>query len=327
MKSKHTFHTLAATAVFSLVTVFCGHGQTVQYLAPSSDFQPTGGGRAVLLDPFSDPASPNIFVGSIGSAYGEPTIFRLTPADSSFQQFTSEPVDAAMTTVGRLLHNRTDGALYAVGRSPKDPNSRNSPVAWTVRKSQDGGDTWANDGAPFLLDKNNSSWANGITTDVGGTVYVTGVGRDARSPHWMIRRKTPGGTWSTVFDVKNAALGAVGVAEVSTPFLAELELHARGHELVREVDGVVRGQHRTLQAPHAAADAERGRSPDREMDVRSALVVDEIHQLEDVICHGVVSAPAAGEPCGTSSCRKPRASRTLYRATRCTTRLASRRGA
>jgi hypothetical protein len=196
-------------AAFVMTATLPGHAESWQgqVLAPVPAFAPAGGGITLLLDTFaSDPANPVVFLGTTDPTYGNPTILRLTPNTASPDTFDVEAVDNGLSYVSRLLWRPSEGVngtLYAVGHGPNDPKARNPVSVWTVRKSSGNGavDTWSQD-EKFFLTKNAYSIATGATTDQAGNLFVAGVANDGRTPHLIIRRKTPVGTWATVYDAK-----------------------------------------------------------------------------------------------------------------------------
>jgi hypothetical protein len=203
MKSRHVSSLLVAIALFA--ATLTAHTQTwdaEDALLPGPGFAPEGDGYAVLINPFTSFPAPGVFVGYNTSGYGGPSILRLTPNDASSSSFTVEAVDHGLTMVTRLANNDGD-ALYAAGSAPIDPKARNATHVWKVRKSAAQGDpgNWVNEDT-FVLAKNAPSTAYGITTDSLGNVFVSGVARDSKAPHWIVRRKTPGDIFRTVFDAK-----------------------------------------------------------------------------------------------------------------------------
>jgi hypothetical protein len=203
MNSNHTFHTLAVTALLAAAMILT-HAESWEELLPSDDFAlATSGYGNILLDPLSDDlANPGLFVGhSRGS--GAVSIYRLTPSDPESWSYNVEPVDNGLETVRRLGYCPNDGTLsgtfYAVGSS-----TESRAIVWKVRKSEAGGrpNTWIDDGPSFNLKKGATSIATGVTADTSGNAYACGRAFDGRTPHWIVRRKTPRDSWITVLDVK-----------------------------------------------------------------------------------------------------------------------------
>jgi len=208
---KATLVGIALAAAILGLTRSAAHGQTwtaenVLFPSPgvpSTDFAPAGTGYAVLIDPFDSAPAPGILLGLNNSTVGNATIMRLTPTDSASSSFTVTDLDHGLSAAIRLANNPGDG-LYAAGYAPVDPNAKNLTYVWKVRKSSSQGNagTWTDDDTYFST-KTAFSTASGIATDSAGNIFVSGVVNYGSTPHWVVRRKTPGGAWSTVFDVKN----------------------------------------------------------------------------------------------------------------------------
>jgi hypothetical protein len=89
------------------------------------------------------------------------------------------------------------GYAYGAGR-------KGNQLAWYVRRSLNGGATWAN------VDVFLGGSAAGIGADVAGNLYVVG----GNGSHWIVRKSSNGGTsWATVDDFLPArSAGATGFA-------------------------------------------------------------------------------------------------------------------
>jgi hypothetical protein len=103
------------------------------------------------------------------------------------------------------------GNIYVVGGG-HDAGTKKNPsgnLHWLVRRSSDGGQTWA------LVDDVTGQDANGAGYVSGVGVFVVGPRYGGSSTSWVVRRSTSGapGTWSTV-DVPFAG-GADGVGSDS----------------------------------------------------------------------------------------------------------------
>jgi len=97
---------------------------------------------------------------------------------------------------------------------------------WTVRRSRDGGATWATvEAFPGLIRGMPASSAVGIGADRAGNIYVVGQSNDAvinstqAGDYWLVRKSTDGGTsWTTADSWKlgnripSAAQGIAGDA-------------------------------------------------------------------------------------------------------------------
>jgi hypothetical protein len=199
----HSFSTLRAAALLAAATLTTHAQTTWEPLLPSLDPAPSGQGYFVLLDPFPVPNQFSVFLGCDTSS-GNPSVLRLTAPDPSFSSFTVEGVDSGLAAAERLALNPGDG-LYAAGFVMNNANPRNPVGVWKVRKSpaasQGVANTWSDDDQ-FSLSSSAESLATGITRDTLGNVYVAGVAESGSSPHWVVRRKHPLGSWTTVFDAK-----------------------------------------------------------------------------------------------------------------------------
>lgn len=202
MKPRKPLGALLATTLLVAVTAHTQTWDSENVLLPSPGYPAAGDGHAVLIDPFTSAPAPGVLVGFNSTGVGNTSILRLTPNDSSSSSFSVEALDNSLTTVTRLAYNDGD-ALYAAGNAPIDPRARSVTHVWKVRKSTGQGNsgTWTGDDT-FILAKNAYSSAWGMTADYGGNVFASGVASDGKTPHWIVRRKIPGGLWTTVYDVK-----------------------------------------------------------------------------------------------------------------------------
>lgn len=126
MKTTARLHLTLATARLAAAAV-TGYAQTwdsENVLYPSPSFAPTGGGHAVLIDPFNSTPAPGVFLGINNYGSGSATIMRLTPNDASSLSFTVADVDSGLTAATRLANNAGD-ALYAAGYAPVDLKAKN----------------------------------------------------------------------------------------------------------------------------------------------------------------------------------------------------------
>ena len=83
---------------------------------------------------------------------------------------------------------------------------------WLVRRSLDGGTTWATVDA-YLLDSTQVATARGIGSDAHGNIYVVGSALKSYQgtgySHWIVRKGSNGGTsWKTVDDYHASSLNA-----------------------------------------------------------------------------------------------------------------------
>jgi len=100
------------------------------------------------------------------------------------------------------------GRSFVVGEGVSADHRSN----WTVRVSEDGGDSWSvvDD---FRYPGGRVNWAYAGTTDGNGAVYVVGAGDDdpdSQTKRWLVRRSQDGGdAWETVDDFRFSSSGAV----------------------------------------------------------------------------------------------------------------------
>ena len=75
----------------------------------------------------------------------------------------------------------------------------NSLNAWVVRRSLDGGSTWAN-ADNYQLTVGQESYARGVSSDAQGNIYVVGYAHDSTATaRWIVRASGNGGaTWTTI---------------------------------------------------------------------------------------------------------------------------------
>ena len=81
---------------------------------------------------------------------------------------------------------------------------------------------------------------------------------------------------------------AVGLAEVGAPLLAELRQHALRRDLLHESHGVPGLEHRVPHVLQAAAPAQDGWTPHRDVDVRGVLFDHQVEELGHVDRHRVL---------------------------------------
>lgn len=222
MRPRNLFRAIVAIAVLLAATPRLTHAQSWQILAPTSTFAPTESASSVLIDPFSvDPNTPGAFLGM--SANG--TIYRLSP-DPGFSSFAWEQVDAGgfsdLRRLGYTLNgNASGGVLYAIGQVRVIARNQNYGV-WKVRKSDTGGQGGWGDDDTYSLNAKADSLAWGFTSDARGNTFVCGWAvaniKGDNNRHWIVRRKSPGGTFATVSNIKTTAnVGATAEAMCAVP--------------------------------------------------------------------------------------------------------------
>jgi hypothetical protein len=203
-----------ATAFVTLAGSNSLSAQTSETILPSPTFPAAGSGFSALIDPFSDPANPRVFVGFSTGAYGNPSIVRLDPNldPNATWSYNVTVVDSELSAVSELGCNTPPFSatpptrFYAVGERRAFPlqSPQNNPFLWMVRTSTDGGDSWttSNGGDTFQLNSKESAGANGFAADADGNVYTCGNAFLKNLTHWIVRRLPAGGSsWQTVSDL------------------------------------------------------------------------------------------------------------------------------
>jgi len=197
---------LAATAV----TI---HAQTWETLLPSPNFPVAGTGFSALIDPFSDPANPGVFIGFSTGADGNFSLMRLDPNPvlNATPSYLVNLVDSELSGVAELgytlpFSQTPPSRLYAVGSRRAftvPPLPQNNPYLWMVRTSTNGGDSWTGIGGDtFRLNSRESAGAYGFAADAGGNVYTCGIAYLKNVGHWIVRKLPAGGAnWQTVSDL------------------------------------------------------------------------------------------------------------------------------
>ncbi len=124
------------------------------------------------------------------------------------------------------------GTLYAAGTSFSDSNGSET---WFVRRSLDGGTTWATVDSltnPYQADP------FGVATDSGGNAYVVGSVEGSTSVVWTVRKSADGGnSWSTVDSFQSGAVArALNVCSHPTAgiFVVGLSYNTSGKKTTRQ---------------------------------------------------------------------------------------------
>jgi hypothetical protein len=134
----------------------------------------------------------NLFLAGVVPTPLGPTHWVVRKSTDHGQSWTTvDTADNSPNAFARRIYSvpGTNGGLFVVGY-------RNSGGwwTWTVRRSRDGGATWSTVDSgpePGAVE----GYANGITSDGAGNVYVVG-----RSGGWTVRSSSNGGdTWQTVY--------------------------------------------------------------------------------------------------------------------------------
>jgi hypothetical protein len=121
---------------------------------------------------------------------------------------SAESTDDPPRASGVFCH--PSAGIFVVGHqfTPKQPKGGSNNNAWTVWRSQDGGQTWAVI-ETFQLSFQEPSEAIGGGVDNAGNIYVVGIAvgpvnglqPSLRFQHWVVRKSADGGnTWSTADD-------------------------------------------------------------------------------------------------------------------------------
>lgn len=209
MKHRHSFlptagFTAVLAAALLTAAVLNTHAQGWETLAT---LESPKGGNAVMIDPFSDPALPGLFIGGT-SSFG--SVLHL---DQSTDPATLSSSDPTSFQVQRLASDDS-GNLYSVGYA-----TLGSQSLWQVRKSEDGGVTWGIVDDASTWSPNGDSTAFGVTADLSGNIYVSGqayLSTRAKMPYWVIRKgANHGQSWNTVFTSSKAI--AIGSAMKLVP--------------------------------------------------------------------------------------------------------------
>lgn len=116
-----------------------------------------------------------------------------TDGGSSWTNIDDYRYSGSINAIGIGITVSANGHLYAVGQG-----YNGSFWKWVVRRSTDGGGTWAivDD---FQLNGSGDSYAKGVIVSTTGEVFVVGTGVSTNS-RWVVRKSSTGdsGTWSTV---------------------------------------------------------------------------------------------------------------------------------
>ena len=114
--------------------------------------------------------------------------------------------------------------VYVVG----DEAAPNGSGNWIVRKSSDGGSSWATVDNFQLTAGVGSNLAEAVTADGAGNIYVAGLGSAPSNLmfHWIVRKSSDGGaTWTTddnyqLAATKNAVASGIGVDAIGDVYVA-----------------------------------------------------------------------------------------------------------
>ena len=178
---------LAALVKFGVSTLFVATAlnapaQTWQTIL---DLGPSMNGYDVLVNPFPNrPLPPGVFVAADMSGPDNEIAF----FDTSQPQSASNPslVVPLPGLINRLGCDTNLGALYSVGYVRKADNS----LAWDVRTSLDGGQSWVPLDSGWQLSSGASTRAMGFAADHTGNLFVCGNATDSKGRVSLILRKS-----------------------------------------------------------------------------------------------------------------------------------------
>ncbi len=153
----------------------------------------------------------------------------------------------ANTTWGRGIVSTPDGLFVAgfgdtlVVTSSK-PKLTVESYHWLVRKSVDGGASWATVD-DFQYSPGNGTAAYGITADTAGGLYVvgqSGVYSSGTTPRWLVRKSAnAGASWATVDDFQSGGTNSVARGAV-VDALGNVCVIGQGREASGGYDWIVR---------------------------------------------------------------------------------------
>ena len=90
----------------------------------------------------------------------------------------------------------TASGVFVVGRGDVSAKGGGVSQHWVVRKSNNGGASW---GTVENFQYGGSAWANGISADPQGNLYVAGYGINKNRGYWVVRKAgATGTTWASV---------------------------------------------------------------------------------------------------------------------------------
>jgi hypothetical protein len=173
------------------------------------DYTPTGGGSvangASATDVAIDATGAIYVLGSRTSAGETERIVRKSSDGGTSWQivdtFLREP---GFPSYGGSIEIGPDGAIFTLGN-----NGSSAGVSWGVRKSGDAGATWQDD-VDYQLTAGKLCFPRGLAIDPAGALYASGNCDDAADvSHWLVRRRDPNGTWTTVDDETPGSAGGI----------------------------------------------------------------------------------------------------------------------
>jgi hypothetical protein len=153
-------------------------------------FQLTKGSASETTNIASD-TNGNVFATGIGNTRW---IVRKTADAGITWNIVDNFQNQANYSLPRAVTADKNNHLYSAGTGTVSEGGS----AWIVRKSTDGGQSWATVDT-FQLASGKRSEAKALTSDANGNLYATGSGEDANGTNWVTRQSTDGGaTWTTI---------------------------------------------------------------------------------------------------------------------------------
>src|SRR3989454_2304983 len=147
----------------------------------------------------------NVYVVGMAAQAGSGEVWTVRKGTSGTSFATVDIYSGPYGSQAEAIYADPTGGIFAVGSAPI-PGTNRPPAknnSWIVRRSRDGGATWAIVDT-FQLTRNWSSRAFGVGADTLGNIYVVGQGNvtgkaNTLYGHWVVRKSSDGGTsWSTV---------------------------------------------------------------------------------------------------------------------------------
>jgi hypothetical protein len=190
------------------------------------------GGSALAVD-----AAGNVFAGGLleTSSRGDYWTIRKGSFNASTGGWTFSTVDQFKygdnygPTGLAVVNSGPSAGVYAVG------DSGTSPKSWMVRKSANGGSTWATVDTYKYDSSGGNAFARGIAGDSLGNVYVVGMAQQgvitgytknktpiySYSNHWIVRKSVNGGaSWTRDDDYVHGEATAVCCDPAGTVYVA-----------------------------------------------------------------------------------------------------------
>jgi hypothetical protein len=173
----------------------------------------TLGGSQAQPNALAADAAGNVYVdgaartaGSTGTNYA--IVRKGTPTTSGGMTWSTIEADAGKPAASGVFCHSTAG-IFLSGTVLLS-SSKSSVLAWMVRRSLDGGATWATVDV-YQLDSTQPAFAEAVGADASGNLYAVGSAEAGQTSardkhvyyHWIIRKSSNGGnTWATVDDFR-----------------------------------------------------------------------------------------------------------------------------